>query len=99
MVTDVSPFVQWRLAAIAGGGSAGIVQSGTVLLRGTLTAVTGGIGNFMWSTIELVSAIFVTLLALIVPLVAAIFALCLCFWIGRKMIRIFFKKKAQVQLI
>ena len=92
MVTDVSPVMQWSLAVIAGGGSAGIVQSGTVFLRGALTATTGGLGNFLWSTIELITAIIATLLALVVPVVTTVLALCLCLWILRKLFRIFYKK-------
>src|SRR6266404_6194452 len=34
MVTDMSPFLRWTLAAIAGGGAAGVVQGTTVLTRG-----------------------------------------------------------------
>lgn len=96
MVTDVSPVLQWTLAVIAGGGSAGIVQGGTVFLRGALTATTGGIGNFMWSTIELVMAVLTTLLALVMPVVAAIFAICLCLWILRKLMRAFSRDKAVI---
>ena len=33
MVTDVSPFLRWTLAVIAGGGIAGAVQTTTVLTR------------------------------------------------------------------
>ena len=33
MVTDMSPFLKWTLALIAGGGIAGLVQGTTVALR------------------------------------------------------------------
>src|SRR6266478_8524849 len=36
-VTDISPFLKWTLAVIAGGGSAGLVQGATVIMRGAST--------------------------------------------------------------
>src|SRR5207237_6409471 len=34
LITDVSPFLKWTLAIIAGGGAAGTVQGTTVVARG-----------------------------------------------------------------
>src|SRR5271157_4826658 len=34
VVTDMSPFLRWTLAAIAGGGAASMVQATTVVTRG-----------------------------------------------------------------
>jgi hypothetical protein len=68
VVGDMSPLLKWSLAAIAGGGTAGIVQSGTVALRGTSTLTTGGLTNFLVSTMELVASVCTTLLALLVPI-------------------------------
>src|SRR4030043_1502223 len=42
MVMDISPFLRWTLAIIAGGGAAAIVQGVTVTLRKKSTALTGG---------------------------------------------------------
>src|SRR5438067_3098081 len=44
MVSDVSPFLKWTLAVIAGGGVAGSVQATTVLARALSFAGTGGLG-------------------------------------------------------
>src|SRR5438552_4638510 len=38
LVTDVSPFLKWTLAIIAGGGVAGMVQGTTVVARGASSA-------------------------------------------------------------
>lgn len=73
-VVDISPFLKWTLAVIAGGGIAGTIQGGTVLLRGASTGTTGGVGNPVLSTIELVSSVVMTVLAVVVPIVAAIVA-------------------------
>jgi len=51
MVSDMSPLLKWTLAAIAGGGAAGVVQGTTVLARGASTALTGGLGNPIFATI------------------------------------------------
>jgi len=41
------PVLQWTLAAIAGGGTAGIMGSLASLTRLASTGVTGGLGNFI----------------------------------------------------
>ncbi len=75
MVVDISPFLKWTLAVIAGGGVAGTIQGGTVLLRGASSGTTGGVGNPVLSTIELVSSAVMTVLSVVVPVVAAILAI------------------------
>src|SRR5437867_4276732 len=40
MFTDMSPFLRWTLALIAGGGIAGLVQGSTVATRAISTATT-----------------------------------------------------------
>jgi hypothetical protein len=82
MVKDVSPFLKWSLAVIAGGGVAAVVQVGTVAMRAGSSGTTGGLANFLVSTVELIGAILVTILAVLLPL------LCLgaVIWICYKMI-------------
>jgi hypothetical protein len=72
VTVNMSPLMYWSVAIIAGGGSAGLVQTGTVLVRGTSTATTGGTANFVVSTGEWVGALCTTLLALVAPILAAI---------------------------
>lgn len=81
MVGDMSPFLKWSLAAIMGGGTAGIIQSGTVLLRGASSAFSGGLANPVVATGELAGASAITLLAILIPLVAVVFALALISYI------------------
>jgi hypothetical protein len=83
MVGDVSPLLQWSLAAIAGGGAAGTVQFGTVALRGASSVTTGGFGNFMVSTMELIGAIVTTILAILLP----ILCLVVVAWMGYKLMQ------------
>lgn len=69
---DLPPALQWTLAALAGGGSAGLVQASTVLLRGASTATTGGLGNPVIATIENVLSLFTAVFALIIPIAIAV---------------------------
>src|SRR6516162_10428560 len=70
VMTDVPPMVKWTAAVIAGGGVAGLTQGVTAVLRAKSTLLTGGIGNAILSTAELVGALLVSLLALVAPLAA-----------------------------
>ena len=87
VVSGMSPFLTWTLAAIAGGGTAGLIQSGTVLLRGMSSATTMGMGNFALSTSELVGAFFFSLLSFILPIFTLVVVLFLLFWIWRRLRR------------
>lgn len=77
MVTDISPFLKWTLAVIAGGGVAGTIQGGTALLRGASTGTTAGTGNPILSTIELVGSIVMTVLSFVVPVLAAVLGIAI----------------------
>ena len=70
VMTDVSPMVKWTAAVIAGGGVAGLTQGAAALVRVKSAVLTGGIGNWVIATLELVGALLVSLLALAAPLVA-----------------------------
>jgi hypothetical protein len=61
--------VKWAAALIAGGGSSGLVQAGTVLTRGASTATTGGLGNPLVATIELIGSVLTTIFAVLLPIV------------------------------
>ena len=93
MVSNTSPMLKWTLAAIAGGGAAALVQGTTVLARGVSTATTGGLGNPFFATIELGGALFTSILALLVPLLAVGLIAVFLFVVGRKVVQ----KTARVQ--
>jgi hypothetical protein len=87
-VTDVSPFLRWTLAVIAGGGAAGVIQSATVFGRGASTLLTGGLGNPVFATAELAGSVFMSLLAVIAPvLTVALIGIALVF-LGRRLLRL-----------
>ena len=60
-----------------GGGTAGLVQTGTALLRGASTVTTGGLGNPVLATIENTAAVGGVAFTLLLPLAAAGLALLL----------------------
>ncbi len=82
VVHDVTPFLQWTLAIVAGGGIAGAVQATTVLARATSTATTGGLANPLVSTIEAATAIASAVLAVVFPflVIASMAAMVLAIW-------------------
>jgi hypothetical protein len=89
-VTGMSPLLRWFLAIIAGGGLAGTVQTLTGLTRVTSTATTAGLGNPVVSTIEAGGSTTLSVMAITIPLMAAVVAgaiLVLCYWPGRKVLR------------
>ena len=69
---EVSPLLKWSLAIIAGGGVCGAIQTGTAALRATSTGTTGGFGNFLVSSIELICAVAMTFFAVVLPVLGLI---------------------------
>ena len=78
VLTDVSPFLKWCLAIIAGGGTAGLIQTGTAVLRGASSLGSGGTTNVLVSTGELVGAALTTALAILIPIVCLFLVGALC---------------------
>lgn len=72
LAPDMNPLVQWTLALIAGGGSAGLTKGLMNILRVTSTGVSGGLTNPVLSTIELIMAIGLSVLAIAFPVLAGI---------------------------
>jgi hypothetical protein len=90
VMTDVPPMVKWTAAIIAGGGVAGLTQGATAIVRANSTVFTGGIGNFVISTAELIGALLVSLLALAAPL-AALAVVILFLWLMMRLVRYLFR--------
>src|ERR1043166_2823001 len=89
LVTDMSPFLKWTLAVIAGGGAAGLVQGTTVAARGASTLTTAGLGNPVVATLEFAGAAITSILAILAPLLAIALVLGVLLIIGRKLFRQF----------
>ena len=72
---ELSPLLRWTLAVVAGGGAAGIVQSGTTLLRLHSSAFTAGLGNPVMASGELAGSVSLSVLAVLAPVLAAVLVL------------------------
>lgn len=81
---DLNPVLQWTLAILAGGSTAGIVEATTSVTRVAATTFTGGVGNPILSTAEAVLSVLLTLLGLALPLLAAGAVLLMIFGLIRK---------------
>lgn len=84
MMPELPGVIQWGLALVAGGGSAGLISAATAGLRGGSTATTAGFGNFLVSTSENTLAVIGSAVALLAPILAAvglILILCVCAWL------------------
>lgn len=83
----------WVLAAIAGGGSAFVTHSGASVVRASSTAITGGLGNALWATLELFLAVVGSLLACFVPLLMFVLVLVLLIFLIKKVMTFRNQKK------
>lgn len=70
VATGLDPMTKWTLALIAGGGIAGTIQAVTVGARKLSLVATGGLGNPVVSTLELIGAVVFTVLAIALPFLA-----------------------------
>jgi hypothetical protein len=86
VTTEMSPLLTWTLAIIVGGGAAGIVQTGTTLVRGLSSFGTLGTGNFAVSTGEWIAASLLSLLSLLLPLLAALLVFLLIIFVVRRLV-------------
>ena len=81
---NTDPALQWGLAIIAGGGVSGVIQGTTVVTRAASTFMTAGLGNPVVATGENIATIVLTILALLLPVLAAIVVFYLIFMVVKK---------------
>jgi hypothetical protein len=84
VITDLPPVLKWGIALIGGGGAAGLLHGATSLLRVKSTATTGGVGNPVVSSGELIASVVTSLLALLVPVVGAVVVVLIVVWFLRQ---------------
>jgi hypothetical protein len=93
-VSEMNPLVQWSTAIIAGGGVAAVVQAATVFVRGTSTATTAGLGNWLVSTVELVMSFLMAVMAVVVPILAGLTFIAIGAYVVRRVMKARARKKA-----
>ncbi len=86
-VTGMSPYLKWILAAVAGGGFAGLVQGLTATIRGASTSTTGGLGNPAVASVEAGASFGLSVLSVAVPVVVAVAVLAGAVVIGGRVRR------------
>jgi hypothetical protein len=72
VITDMSPFLRWTLAALAGGAVSTGVQAVTVAGRQISSFTTLGLGNPVIATLEALGAVAMAVLAIAVPLAGVV---------------------------
>lgn len=72
VLVDMAPLWTWSLAIIAGGGTAAVVQGGTVAARAASTVSTAGVANPVVGAGETVGSVGFSVLALALPVLTAI---------------------------
>ncbi len=89
---DISPFLKWTLAIIAGSGAAASIQGLTAVTRLTSSVTTAGTANPAVSTGEAAGAFTLSIFSIFLPVAAFIvFAVLLVYFVNKKM-----RKKAAV---
>jgi len=94
VVGDMEPALKWAISLIAGGGTAGAVQTITVVARGASTLATGGLGNPGVSTVEAGGSVVTTVLAIFLPYVAFVLVLVFIGVVGTYSFRKWRRKKS-----
>jgi hypothetical protein len=79
MTADVSPFLKWTLAVVAGGGTTAVFQGITSMARHVSSFTTGGLGNPGLATAEAGSSALLAVLAITLPVLAFVLVMGLLY--------------------
>ncbi|MFN8614372.1 MAG: DUF4126 domain-containing protein [Vampirovibrionales bacterium] len=88
LTSHLDPALQWPLALIAGGGTAGTVQSLTQVTRLASTATTAGLLNPSFALLETIFSVGLTLLTLVFPLLSVVLLIGLAFAVSTVVVRV-----------
>ena len=84
MTMDVSPFLKWTLAVVAGGGTTAVFQGITAMTRHVSSFTTGGLGNPVLATAEAGGSAMLSVLAITGPVLAFLLVVGLRYFGVRK---------------
>lgn len=83
-----SPFLHWGLGLVLGGGTAGLVQAGTGVLRLLSSKATAGVGNPVVSTAENIASFSLSGLAVFLPVIALVLVVLLALWLLKRLMNL-----------
>jgi hypothetical protein len=83
---DMSSFLRWSLAILAGGGTAAVFQGITATARQISSFTTGGLGNPVVATVEAGGSAILSVLAITLPVVAVGLVVALLFFGVRRLL-------------
>lgn len=83
-----NPVLQWGLGIILGGGTAGLIQTGTTMIRLASTGTTGGLANPVVSTGENVASFSIAAFAIFLPVIAVVTVVLLLWYFRKKWKRV-----------
>ena len=86
MSADVSPFLKWTLAVVAGGGTTAVFQGITAMTRHVSSFTTGGLGNPVLATAEAGGSAMLSVLAITVPFLAFLLVVGLLYFGVKKLL-------------
>lgn len=92
VITDMPPSLKWMVAIIAGGGIAGLLQGSTIALRAKSSLFSGGLGNPLVATLELLGSAVIAFLAIILPIIGFILVVAFAVYVLIKAGRSFWIK-------
>jgi hypothetical protein len=84
VLTDLPPWLQYSIAIIGAGGTAGVIQASTSLLRLKSSAMTVGLGNPILATLELAGSVLIAIIALLAPVLALFVAVAIVVVVTRR---------------
>jgi hypothetical protein len=84
VLTDLPPWLQYTIAIVGAGGTAGLVHASTSVVRLKSSAATAGIGNPIVATLELAGSLVVSALALIAPIIALALVVLIVVFVARR---------------
>jgi Domain of unknown function (DUF4126) len=87
-VVEMSPFLKWTLAIVAGGGVAGTVQLFTSATRLASTATTAGLANPAVSVAETGGSAGLSIVAIAAPVLALVLVVVLVYFAVRALLRL-----------
>ena len=84
LLTDLPPWLQYTIAVIGAGGTAGVVHASTSMLRLKSSAATAGFGNPILATLELIGSVLIAIVALLAPVIALVAVAVFVVWVARR---------------